>query len=227
MAMGKASEEIQVLAEGSVPPGEYVCLEVPDSWGALAGGLHDAELAYSAQFGPRRRISWAAGRIALRRALARVGVADCGPLLSTSRGAPALPGGLRGSISHKGRVAVGFAAAGTTACLGADVESTSPERPAIYTRALTGRERASIDQLAGWRRWAEVVERFSVKEAIFKAVDPILGRVIPLTEVDLVRGEHGWSTGNALSLGGAPIALRVVVVQVRGHVISLVCATPS
>ena len=75
--------------------------------------LVDAEQELAARFGVPRRIAFTGGRLALRAAIAEVAPAPGAvlPLLRTSRGAPAVPDGTVGSVSHKRRLAVAVAAA--------------------------------------------------------------------------------------------------------------------
>src|SRR5205809_366063 len=79
---------------------------------ALPPDLHPDEAAFvHAAPGPRRA-SFIGGRVALRAAIAALGDAAAPPpaILSTARGAPALPAGYVGSISHKRELAVAIAA---------------------------------------------------------------------------------------------------------------------
>jgi enterobactin synthetase component D len=87
-------------------------------------GLHPDEAAFARTLSPVRRAGWVGGRVALRAALAAVGVDAAAPLLTTPRGAPILPAGAVGSVSHKSDLAVALAARAETppaAPLGIDV----------------------------------------------------------------------------------------------------------
>jgi hypothetical protein len=74
--------------------------------GAVAEELHPSELAWARGRGSLQRgIEFAAGRVALRRALSLAGSPACGALLPDASGAPEMPGcvgdaQLLGSISH-------------------------------------------------------------------------------------------------------------------------------
>jgi len=124
-----------------------------------------------------RRQSFVAGRIALGRALAHVG-APRSPILADDRGAPILPEGFVGSISHKGSVAVALAAARAGEHLGVDVEVVKPLREGLAEHILTARELPEIDP-------ALTIAAFSIKEAIYKAIDPIVRRYVGFHEVEL------------------------------------------
>jgi phosphopantetheine--protein transferase-like protein len=111
------------------------------------------------------------------------------PLLHTGRGAPHLPAGIAGSISHKRRRAIAIAAAEPGLHLGIDLEErptvASLERPSIARRILTERELdalASLDALA--HREATLLH-FALKEAVYKAIDPTVHRYVRFTEVEL------------------------------------------
>src|SRR5512133_3938770 len=76
-----------------------------------ADSLSDEERAYLEALSHARKPSWLAGRLALHGALADLGL-DRGPILSNTRGAPDLPDGVPGSISHKQTLAVALATRG-------------------------------------------------------------------------------------------------------------------
>src|SRR4051812_2500914 len=88
-----------------VPEGHLVAVALPE---AGASAITDEDLApldprerdHAAGLPPARRLTWTGGRIALRAALADLAI-TCGPILSTDRGAPAMPANLSASVSHK------------------------------------------------------------------------------------------------------------------------------
>ena len=115
------------------------------------------------------------GRLALRRAL---GAAAAAPILKSAGGAPDLPRGVLGSISHKRPLAVAVARPRTggdvAAALGVDVEraaepSVGGER--LARRVLAAGDRAAYDALSGAvDDGARAALFFSLKEAVYKAV---------------------------------------------------------
>ncbi len=154
---------------------------------AAAGGtLPPTERALAASYGPARRATFVAGRVALRAALERAGLVtdDIG---ATPRGAPALEGGALGSISHKDDVAFGLASAGARVerALGVDVEKLEPLRVDIAPRILTERELVALERVPAPTRDRVVRVTFSVKEAIYKAIDPFVHRYVAFREVEL------------------------------------------
>ena len=165
---------------------DLVCLE---QGGVLAlvqlpadeADLHPDEARHAAGLAARRRVTWAGGRVALRRALApRI----CGPIFATPRGAPLLPAGLLGSVSHKDTVAAAWvcAASGAT-CVGVDIEIVEQPKMHLAPRILTPDELQFVQRLAD--PWPEVLLRFALKEAFYKAVDPFVQRYVGFDEVAL------------------------------------------
>lgn len=169
-----------------LPHGRCVGVRLPEALGvveALAeGGLLAEERAYARTLGAVRRRTWLGGRIALRQALAREGIAAA-PVLADARGAPALPPGVAGSISHKEDMAVALVAIDGRAKLGVDVERDAPGKLDISKKVLTDEELAEIAKLGSAERAREVLLRFSAKEAIYKALDPYVQRYVAFREV--------------------------------------------
>ena len=155
---------------------------------ALAAALPDEERAHAATLAPVRRVTWVGGRVALHAALEELGAAAA-PIASTPRGAPILPAGFAGSIAHKRALAVALAApAAPDVTIGVDVEQDWTLRaPAvdITERVLTPAERARVETLAEPARATAVLRAFAAKEAIYKALDPWLGRYVGFREVEL------------------------------------------
>jgi 4'-phosphopantetheinyl transferase EntD len=185
-----------VFLERPLPEGAVVGLYFPGSLPAAQDTalceLHAEERTHSLRLSAVRRRTWIAGRLALHRA-ARLAAIRCGPVLSTERGAPALPEGVTGSISHKSDLAVAAIARLRGWTLGVDVERGLPNRLRIAPHALSTEEMASIGSLGSNARWEAVVRIFSLKEAMFKAVDSIRAFRAPFSEVTL-RPSGRWPT---------------------------------
>jgi 4'-phosphopantetheinyl transferase EntD len=126
-----------------------------------------------------RQREFVLGRSAMRAALGQ----DVA-ILPDDRGAPVMPAGWIGSISHKGDVAAALIARDEGARVGLDLELAAPSRLPIERRILTARERESI---VG----ARITLAFSIKEAIYKAIDPYVRRYVGFTEVELALGDLG------------------------------------
>ncbi|HTB58192.1 MAG TPA: 4'-phosphopantetheinyl transferase superfamily protein [Polyangia bacterium] len=173
--------------------------------------LHPVEAAFARARPEARRAGWVGGRVALRAALAAVGVEAPEPMLSMPRGAPLLPPGAVGSVSHKRALAVALVAreADPRATVGIDVEDLRPLRTDIASRVLTPDELAVIPS-SGLERDAAVLLRFSAKEAIYKALDPWVHRFVGFHEASVARAPDGALTGRfALAGGEGPFSLEL------------------
>ena len=112
-----------------------------------------------------------------------------GPVLSTPRGAPALPAGVAGSISHKPTLAIALATRlgiGEATTLGIDLEIDRVPRVDVSRYVLTVVERARVDLLTPAARSRAVLTVFAAKEATYKALDPWLRRFVSFAEVEIV-----------------------------------------
>jgi enterobactin synthetase component D len=161
-------------------------------------------------------VTWVGGRVALRTALADLGL-SAAALLVTPRGGPTLPAGVAGSIAHKRTLAVALAAvAPEDVTLGVDVELERAPRVDISERVLTPAERRRVDALAAPARDAAVLRAFAAKEAIYKALDPWLRRYVRFdeVEVDEVTARFSPRPGEpafAIELDDPPLAGHVLV----------------
>jgi len=145
--------------------------------------LHPDERAVAAQLGAVRRRDWVAGRLALRAALHHAGGGADAPILADDRGAPVLPTGALGSVSHKRGLAVAIAAAGVDHRVGVDVELAAGSRIDLGPRVLTDPERVALAGLDAAARARAVILRFALKEAVYKAIDPYVRRYVGFREV--------------------------------------------
>ena len=118
----------------------------------------------------------------MREALARLGQPRV-VVPSDDRGAPVLPAGIAGSITHKEALAAALVARESQARVGVDVELDAPRSLDIAPRVLTAGELGEIAHLDATERAREVLLRFSAKEAIYKALDPFVRRYVAFGEV--------------------------------------------
>jgi enterobactin synthetase component D len=97
------------------------------------------------------------------------------------RGAPVMPAGWLGSASHKAEHAAGLVLRddGAGARIGVDLELARAPRMPIERRVMTPRELAALAD----RR--DITRTFSIKEAIYKAIDPFARRYVGFLEVEL------------------------------------------
>jgi 4'-phosphopantetheinyl transferase EntD len=181
--------------------GACVIVELGDPDAALAR-LPSAEQELARAMAPFRRGSYVAGRTALHLALA-----SDAAVLSDDRGAPILPAGWVGSVSHKGTCAAALVAPAGQGHIGVDLEDAAPPRQDIARRILTPREQATLPDRAG-----AVTLRFSIKEAIYKALDPYVRRYVGFTEVELE------FTGEAVTVSTAlPFAIEATWREHAGY----------
>ena len=159
--------------------GLCVLVDIDDVERTLAT-LPPEEQAHAQTLAEIRRREHVGGRFALHHALADFTT----PIAVSDRGAPVLPPGWTGSVSHKGTRAAAIVAAFDKAHVGLDLERAAPPKIDIARRILTPREQSALagDDL---ERGRAVTLRFAIKEAIYKAVDPYVRRYVGFTEVEL------------------------------------------
>jgi 4'-phosphopantetheinyl transferase EntD len=181
---------------------------------AAVAALPEAERRHVETLPEARRASWAGGRIALRAALMDLGV-GAGPILSTPRGAPVLPAGARGSISHKESLVVALAARAEIDegawRLGIDIERIAPGKLDISKRVLRPDELAFLPPPEDPRRIEELAFAFSAKEAIYKALDPFVARYVSFQEVAVDRRSDGTAFATLDLRDGSSAAFEVDV----------------
>jgi 4'-phosphopantetheinyl transferase EntD len=114
-----------------------------------------------------------------RAALREAGIA--GDVARDDRGAPVMPAGWLGSLSHKRELAAALVAEddGSGARIGLDLEEAREPRQPIERRVLTARE------LAGLASRRDITRFFAIKEAIYKAIDPFVRRYVGFQEVEI------------------------------------------
>jgi 4'-phosphopantetheinyl transferase EntD len=170
-----------------LPHGRCVALAIPEEGvtPGLLAGLDPEEVSFLSGLPSGRQSSFAAGRAALRAAIADLGL-PLAPILPDERGAPRLPAGVLGSISHKWRLAVALAAPideRRDCALGVDLEEERAFRFDISRRVLTSDELADIAPFTEPERTRAVLSRFCLKEAFYKAANGFVGRTIGFHEV--------------------------------------------
>jgi phosphopantetheine--protein transferase-like protein len=226
-----------------LPHGRCVGVRVPagaeqETLRALALGLAsiaDEERAYLEALSPARKPSWLAGRIALHEALRDLDL-DRGPILSTLRGAPELPDGAIGSISHKQTLAVALAARKHDGlCLGIDIEPVPPlptepgwsRRPDISSRVMTPDEIAALASVPEPLRRRQVVLHFSLKEALYKAINQLVGRYVSFQEAAVFPDPEGnVAVTLTLSKHEGPFAAEARWMEVAGHLLTTATVRP-
>jgi enterobactin synthetase component D len=184
------------LPDSQEPVPDHVLAELPGE-----------EAAYARTLKGYRQPSFVGGRIALRRAADQLGW-KVGAILPGDRGAPVLPKGLAGSVSHKRTMAIAMASTTLLGTLGVDLEEYGPARPGIASHVLTVREQEAIASLPEDRRWIAMLVRFSLKESIYKALDPYVRRYVGFHEAEVDLDLQGGAVvGLTLAGGEGPFAV--------------------
>lgn len=137
-----------------------------------------------------RRSDFAAGRAAARIALQRLGIPGT-DVLKGSGGEPLWPPGVVGSIAHSAGLAMAMVARTThAAAIGLDLERRRPVEEITDFVAFDG----ELAWLASKPDLSEdrLIELFAAKEAVFKAVFPMVHRHFGFEAVHLTPGEPGF-----------------------------------
>ena len=195
------------------PFGVLVCAICPgEPPGAALAHLSRAELEFADGLSPPgRRYEWLGGRLCLAHALTQLAPAPRPPMLPTRRGAPTVPAGIAGSISHKGPLAMALAAQ-TPGGLGVDVEYVADGDITLENKVLTSAERRTDSDLMPAQR---VAVHFAIKEAIYKALGADGQTTLEFDEIELdlpIRTTGNWTCGRAwiTSRGGTCIQTAVI-----------------
>ena len=186
---------------------------VPPALESLLATLPADERAICARWAPKRQATFAAGRHALRLALVEAGVvadvAAVGAIGRDDRGAPVLPEHLAHlrravSITHKDSVAGALVVVDSavnagvdTVAVGCDLELDPESGRDRHSMAGLARQVLSPHELQALVDDAHqplddvshrraVLERFSLKEALYKGLDPFVRRHVGFLEVGVV-----------------------------------------
>ncbi len=178
--------------------GRAVAVAVTEPDDAAWAELHPDERVRGLALAPIRQREWVAGRRALRRALIAAGVTAPVELAalaipSDDRGAPRVPAGAVGSVSHKRELAIALAAPADGWTIGVDLELDQPRRIDIAHKVLTPAELTALDArgIDGAGRDRAVILAFAIKEAVYKAIDPHLRRYVGFLEVEVRPDDSG------------------------------------
>lgn len=152
------------------PSGSLVSAVCPDDVPDFVHqGLCPDEKQYAAGLSSDRLREWVAGRHCLATALSSFASARVS-LLPSPSGAPTVPAGLAGSISHKGPLTVALA---SNKCrgVGIDLEYVEAADEKLATKVLTLTERGRLTNLDAARAALFVTGHFALKEAIYKSAN--------------------------------------------------------
>ncbi len=145
---------------------------------------------------PRRQREFAAGRAALRMAMAALGLPPAAIPMNPDR-SPALPAGLAASITHTAQACLAAAITGRRG-LGIDLEPDEPLPPDILDTVLTPTERNTPD--------ARVI--FSAKEALYKAQYPVSRSLFGFDAVAITLETHSFTATFLHAAPGFPAGTR-------------------
>lgn len=178
-------------------PADVGCAVVPIGEGRLLPEERQA----LARAVPRRQAEFAAGRLALRRAIAGAGFAlpEDRPILSRPDRRPDLPPGLAVSLAHAGDHCIALASARPGCSLGVDLEPLDARRPEGLAETIAPcRFRGGLAP--------DALLAFCAKEALFKRQYPLTGRMLDFADIALVMDARGEFAGCMVGAG-----------RMRGH----------
>lgn len=202
-----------------VPIGESSGADLP-GWSVLIRGEREFALASK----PLRHREFVAGRAALRLALRAAGWEGEASLLPRLSGAPQLPEGFTASITHKDGLAFAIARPLLAGCtLGIDCEVVGHrDRSGIARKVLRPAEHLRWQESGA--KWPDLLEKFSTKEAIYKALTPHVPRYIGFEEAEI----HADGRIELHLKGGeGPFALRSVFRWEADRLLAFVEARPT
>lgn len=131
-------------------------------------------------------------------------------MLPQASGAPTVPEGIAGSISHKGPMTLALAAE-TRGGVGIDVECIGEGDTILERKVLTASERRRFDDLAPFAAAQFVVAHFALKESIYKALSPAEQATIEFDDIELelpALVERRWLAATARLATGPSTAVR-------------------
>ncbi|MFT4539643.1 MAG: 4'-phosphopantetheinyl transferase EntD [Planctomycetota bacterium] len=147
--------------------------------------LHPEEWRAVAHTVPARQREFATGRRLAHELIREIGVPDV-PLVPREDRVPCWPDGIVGSISHSAdHCAVAVARSDSWKSLAVDVEPHLPLEPELWDLICTPAERSWLSRAPD--RWRGSLARviFSAKESVYKAIYPMLRRMLEFHDVQL------------------------------------------
>jgi 4'-phosphopantetheinyl transferase EntD len=159
----------------------------------------------------RRQREFAAGRAALRAAMADLGLPPVAVPMNPDR-SPAIPPGLAASISHTAEVCLAAAMAGPPG-LGIDAEPDLPLPSDMIDLVLTPAERGSA---------ADARLIFSAKEAVYKAQYPVSRRLFGFDAIAITLDSRSFAATFLQSVPGFPAGTRLNGrwIRAQGHIMT-------
>jgi 4'-phosphopantetheinyl transferase EntD len=216
-----------VLYKDANPHGIIVAISLPEADTPIPQNawrqLRKEEYEYAQTLSNRRQITWIGGRIAAHTASNILNI-DSGAILNDKRGAP-IPkaSDLTLSIAHKANIAVAIVAEKKYGTLGIDVETFTPPRMQIISKVLREEEKAAVTLLPPPQQWLSTLIRFSIKEALYKGLDPKQKRYISFMEASILPSQN-TTAKITLHLEQEPLpkSAQAQYIWLESHIISTV-----
>ena len=172
--------------------------------------LHPDDAAHARTLHGFRQNEFVGGRLALGVVFQELGLRPTS-IPQDVHGAPVLPAGLVGSITHKKDLAVAIVArtpgssvatldkggsgdvgaSGPSLGIGIDLEDLDRAREGIAERVLRPEELEAVAELPGHRKWVDVATRFALKEAVYKGLHPFVQRYVGFAEASVRTSPDG------------------------------------
>ena len=216
-----------VLYKDANEHGIIVAVSLPDTDTPIPQNawrqLRKEEYEYAQTLKKRRQITWIGGRIAAHTAASILNI-ESGEILGDLRGAPKPKNEhLSLSIAHKADIAVAIVAQKKYGTLGIDVESLLPERMQIQDKILREEEKDAVAALPNSQQWLATLIRFSIKESLYKALDPKQKRYISFLEASIEPHQNTNATITLhLAQGPLPKKAQAQYIWLENHIISTV-----
>ncbi|MBK3576486.1 4'-phosphopantetheinyl transferase superfamily protein [Streptomyces sp. MBT65] len=161
----------------------------------LISALAPAERGAIADAVPHRQREFAAGRQLAHRLIGELGLAS-GAILSHADRSPAWPAGIVGSITHcPNRIAVTVARATDVEGIGIDIEPSTPLPDGLEPLVLATEESRRFTGLSAEERALRSRWVFSAKEATYKAIYPLTGKVLEFADLVV-----SWEAGGFVAV---------------------------
>ncbi len=171
---------VKNLLDGLLPVDTVVdiSLGTPDSF-----VLHPEEQALTRPMANKRLADFRASRYVASQALSQIGYNNFPVLINQHRG-PVWPLGVVGSLSHCDGIALAVVnSESAVQSIGVDIESYSAMAPNLYRMICDEQELQHLQQFAQPGLMAKVI--FSVKESIYKCLNPLLKQWIDFKDVSI------------------------------------------
>ena len=224
------NREFQSAFRGALPLGILAGIHLPPQPDPVSeevlARLHPEECGLAKTFSGFKQVQWVGGRIALHQAMGELDQAS-EAILVGERGEPLLPAGISASISHKKDLAVALACRQSNGTLGIDLENPGHPRKGIADRVLTPREREEVDALPENRQWTGVLLRFSLKEALYKALHPHVYRHVGFQEAEVFPLLDGTAKITLSLANEGPFRIAARYHWLEGRLLSTVCVQPE